>query len=129
MKKESKMVTLRKNGLSQNRRSLEDYVVSGAVACCSCGTQDVCMVFPDRGYTVGYAQAGLDMDVSAGDNFSGSFGICRCTKEECSPIFASRWVETGKRQAVTGGHPLLVKSVLVCQRGGAVTIRSSGQNL
>ncbi len=129
MKKESKMVTLRKNGLSKNRSSLEDYVVSGAVACCSCGTRDVRMVFPDRGYIVGDAPAGLDADVSVSGNFSGNFGICRFTKEECSPVFASRWVETGKRQTVAGGHPLLARSILACQRGGAVTIRSNGQNL
>ncbi len=129
MKNGSKMVVLRKNGISQNKRSLEDYVVSGARVFCSCGTNDICMIFPDRGYMAGCASVGLDIDVSLDRNFSGNFGSCRCTKKECAPVFSSRWVETGKRQALIGGHPLLARSMLVCKSGGVISFRDDGQNL
>lgn len=129
MKNGPQMVVLRRNDPSQDKMSLEVYVVSGASVFCSCGTNDVCMSFPDRGYIAGYAPIGLDIDVSVNGNFSGNFGTCKCTKKECSPVFASHWVETGKRQAVIGSHPLLTRSMLVCKSGGVIFFRNDGQRL
>ena len=106
-----------------------DYVVHGATVVCTCGSGDAHMIFPDRGYDTGYFRIGLDTDTSAIHNFSNMFGICKCTTEYCKPFLVERWVETAKRQNVNEGHPLLMKSMLICKRGGILYFKESGQSL
>lgn len=127
MSQSSKLVTLH-NDRDCKREQSEDYAVSGATVSCSQGTRDVQIVFPDRGYIAGYGETGLDIDTSAASNFSAAFGLCSCTREQCCPSLVDRWVESEKRQTINGGHPLLVKSMLVCTKGGVIGFKNSGQN-
>lgn len=128
MSQGSKLVELHKKELNSSNGQSVHYVASGAITCCSQGTSDVQMIFPNRGYFAGYREVGLDVDTSTTNNFSGTFGCCRCTGEQCHPSFVDQWVETETRQTFNGGHPLLVKSMLVCKKGGVISFKNNGQS-
>lgn len=112
-----------------HQSNMNEYVVNGAVVACTRGSNSTCMVFKDRGYETGYGRVGLDTDTSAEQNFSNTFGCCKCTTETCKPLLAEKWIETAKCQNLNGGHPLLMKSMLVCREGGILYFKESGQNL
>lgn len=132
MSNTSNLVELLKSQItiqSNDQTKSNEYVVNGAVVVCTCGSNSTCMVFKDRGYETGYGQVGLDIDTSAEENFSNTFGCCKCTTEICKPLLAEKWIETAKCQNLNEGHPLLMKSMLVCREGGILYFKESGQNL
>jgi|GEM_PF-6729833 len=106
----------------------EEYVVHGAKAECSRGSVSSTLVFQDRGYDVGYGTVGLDTDTKL-TNFSGTFGKCKITGEACDFPLVERWIEVAKYQNVNDGHPLLMKSMVVCTNGAYISIIENGQDM
>jgi len=128
MSKPNTSLLSKKNSKRVVKPNREEYVVHGAKAECSRGSVSSTLVFQDRGYDVGYGTVGLDIDTNF-TNFSGTFGKCKITGETCSLPLVEHWVEVAKYQNVNDGHPLLMKSMVVCTNGAYISIIENGQDM